>query len=350
MAPSTYVKRQIRELPPVYFALVMATGIVSISCYLLGFQLLSRLFFYLNNFQYGILVVLSVLKLAWFSADVAKDFSDSSKAPGFLTFIAASCVLGIQYAVLSTGYLAAAVLWCTGFAAWLIITYGFLLVLIVKPSKPSLDAGINGGWLVLVVATQSLSVLASKLAGHFFMSAETMVLLSAMAFFFGIFFYLLLIPILFFRMMFDPMKPQSFTPPYWVLMGAAAITSLSGSTLLQTLTAANYPDLIPICKAVTLAAWVIAAWWIPLLIILEIWRHFFRKIPFTYFPVNWDLVFTVGMYTASSFQLARLFGSPLLLILAHIMLYMALPVWLITFISMLFSFAGNVMKAVRHER
>lgn len=347
MALLPYVKKQIRELPPVYFALVMATGIISISCHLLGFELLSRLLFYLNIFQYGILFILSALKLALFSADVGKDFSDSNNAPSFLTFIAGSCVLGIQYTVLSKSYVPAIVLWSAGFVAWLIVAYGFLLVLITKPFKPPLEAGINGGWLVLAVATQSLSILASKLSMHFFLSAETVTLLSAMAFFLGIFFYLLLIPILFFRMTFDPMKAQNFTPPYWVLMGAAAITSLSGSTLVQTPAAAIYPELMSVSKAVALAAWIIATWWIPLLIMLEVWRHFYKKIPFNYFPVNWDMIFTVGMYTASSFQLAHLFRSQLLLIIAHIVIYIALLVWLVTFISMLYAFAINIMKGVR---
>src|SRR5207244_13259540 len=50
---------------------------------------------------------------------------------------------------------------------WATVTYTLFTVLTVKEQKPSLAEGINGGWLVSVVAAQSVSVLGSQLAPGF---------------------------------------------------------------------------------------------------------------------------------------------------------------------------------------
>jgi hypothetical protein len=42
--------------------------------------------------------------------------------------------------------------------------YAFFTATVVRESKPSLETGINGDWLLGVVATQSVSVLGTMLA------------------------------------------------------------------------------------------------------------------------------------------------------------------------------------------
>ena len=46
---------------------------------------------------------------------------------------------------------------CCG--ALVVTIYGVLAVLTVKPDKPSLTDGLNGGWLVSVVASQAVAML-----------------------------------------------------------------------------------------------------------------------------------------------------------------------------------------------
>src|SRR3546814_19704896 len=45
--------------------------------------------------------------------------------------------------------------------------------------------------------------------------------------------YLWLMPLLFFRYTFLPMSAAELTPPYWINMGAVAISTLAGATLLD---------------------------------------------------------------------------------------------------------------------
>jgi tellurite resistance protein TehA-like permease len=208
--------------------------------------------------------------------------------------------------------------------------------MITKPEKPSLEKGLNGGWLLLVVSTQSLSILGTQLSGHLPAPVQVTLFFTLAAYLLGVFFYLLLIPIIFFRLNFDPMEPQEFTPPYWVLMGAVAITTLSGATLIQTIGKTSvFTDMIPLLKGLSLFAWAVASWWIPLLIMLEIWRHFFKKVPLKYHANNWDTVFTLGMYTVCTFRISNVLQSSFLQQLPQVFIYLALITWLITFLAMI---------------
>ena len=89
----------VRTLTPGYFALVMATGIVSIACHLLGLSLLARGFLWLNVVIYATLWVLTALRVARYPAEVAADVMSHARGVGFFTTVAATCVLGSQFLI-----------------------------------------------------------------------------------------------------------------------------------------------------------------------------------------------------------------------------------------------------------
>src|SRR3546814_11437354 len=94
----------------------------------------------------------------------------------------------------------------------------------------------------------------------------------------GCMLYLSIITLIFYRLTFLHLTTAEFTPPYWINMGAVAITTLAGSTLiLNGGDQALIRDLMPFLKGFTLFFWAAATWWIPLLVILLVWRHGDRK-------------------------------------------------------------------------
>ena len=97
-------------------------------------------------------------------------------------------------------------------------------------------------------------------------------------------------------------------PLFWVVMGAAAIATNAGSTLI--LTEPDLPFLLamrPFVNGTTLILWAWATWWIPLLAIFGVWRHVVRRYPLVYAPMYWSLVFPLGMYAVAHLPtLARL--------------------------------------------
>ena len=73
--------------------------------------------------------------------------------------------------------------------------------------------------------------------------------------------------------------------------------------------------------------WAWATWWIPLLVLFGIWKHGVRRVPLTYTPMLWSLVFPLGMYAVASLRLSLAADVPLLRTMSLVMVWVALAVW-----------------------
>lgn len=147
--------------------------------------------------------------------------------------------------------------------------------------------------------------------------------------------YLNIITLIFYRFMFVKLEHSALTPPYWINMGAVAITTLAGSSLI--LHAAEWPLLVeitPFLKGFTLFFWIMGTWWIPLMLILMIWRHLYHRYPMTYDPQFWGMAFPLAMYTTSTYQLSKALGVPFLTVIPRFMIYIALAAWIFVFFGM----------------
>src|SRR5690606_22627266 len=112
--------------------------------------------------------------------------------------------------------------------------YAIFAVLTVKRDKPTLDRGINGGWLLAVVATQSIAVSSTLLgaSAHQPYRLELNFLALSMWLWGGML-YIWLMSLIFYRYTYFRLEPGDLTPPYWINMGAMAISTLAGSLLIE---------------------------------------------------------------------------------------------------------------------
>lgn len=318
----------IQKLHPANFAMVMATGIVSIASFQQGFRILAMALFVLNLLAYGILCVLTLWRVVCFRKDLLRDVSDHKTAPAFLTFSAGTGVLGSQVLLLTGQHHIAFYLWCITFLSWLGMTYTFLMILTVKTEKPTLEEGLNGGWLLFVVATQSISVLGGLLSSHPVPGAHLILLISFLIWLFGGMLYLWIISLIFYRYMFFQLRPGDLSPPYWINMGAMAISTLAGCILIDQAPAADFLlRMRPFLEGTTFLFWSTATWWIPMLILLGIWRHGVKRFPFEYSPLYWGAVFPLGMYTACTYRLAEVSQISEFSLLPMVTLWFALLAW-----------------------
>jgi tellurite resistance protein TehA-like permease len=317
------------NLFPGYFALVMATGIVSIAAYLLEMKPVAWGLLAINIAAYAVLWVLLLVRLVRFFPRVKNDITNHARGPGFFTVVAGTCVLGSQLVIVAGQYEAAIVLWFAGLLLWAIIMYAFFTAVTLREEKPQLEAGLNGAWLISAVATQSISVLATLIAAKFGSSRESLLFLALCMFLIGCMLYLLLIALIFYRFTFLKVTAATLTPPYWINMGAVAITTLAGARLIQS--TAEWPflvEILPFLKGFTLFFWAWGTWWIPLLFILGFWRHVYMRFPLRYDPQYWGLVFPLGMYTACTFQLSKAFGFEPLMMIPRVFVFIAFAGWL----------------------
>jgi len=143
--PPNVLSRAVANLFPGYFALVMATGIISIACFLLQMTTISFVLLIINIVAYAVLCLLLLLRLVFFFSRVKADINDHVRGPGFFTVVAGTCVLGSALLIVFDRYRPALVLWFAGMILWIVIMYAFFTAVTVRENKPTIEAGLNGG-------------------------------------------------------------------------------------------------------------------------------------------------------------------------------------------------------------
>ncbi|MBL0213416.1 MAG: tellurite resistance/C4-dicarboxylate transporter family protein [Myxococcales bacterium] len=331
---------------PAYFALVMATGIVSLACEVVGLHPVAVALFALNLGFYPLLWGLLIARVIRHRDRVRADLVHHARAVGFFTIVAATCVLGSQCLIVGDSLTAALGLWFAGIVLWAVLIYGVFAILTVKTEKPALADGINGGWLISVVAAQSVSVLGAQLAPTLGAHTEAALVFSLAMWLGGGMLYLWIISLIFYRYTFFTMSPSDLAPPYWINMGAAAISTLAGTMLVAA--APHSPALeqiLPFVRGFTWMWWATATWWIPMLLILGIWRHGIRKFPLRYDPLYWGAVFPLGMYTVCTFRLSRVVDAEFLGEISRVFVYAALGAWCVVAAGMVWHLLRGPRRA-----
>lgn len=314
-------------LLPGYFALIMATGIVSIACDMLDLRGLALVLLGVNWAAFVVLAGLTIARAIFYPQRLLSDLADHQRAPGFFTVAAAICVLGSQDVELLGATGIGLGLWWLGLILWGGISYAVFAVMAVRRVKPTLADGIDGIWLVAIVSTQAVVTLRGLIDTGTAPPEVIQFLVMAM-FVGGGMLYIALIPLIFYRLIFAPLRHEAFRPPYWISMGAVAITTLAGSILIMR--ADVWPLLtpfLPFLTGVTLACWAMASWWIPLLVLLTGWRSVCARGRFGYNPAIWAMVFPLGMYAACTHAFASAMGYSFLNPVAHIAIWVALAAW-----------------------
>lgn len=328
--PSSLWARAEHYFSPIDFAMVMATGIIAIAALLEGYMWLAWSLFFIDVFLFIFLLIFLLQRCLFQWPTLIKDFKSYERGPGVFTFVIAMCMIGNEVILFNKWMMLGKIILTIAVIFWLIINYGFFFYITTTNHKKSLKDGISGSWLLTVVSIQAIAVLIIYCSA----SSEAAMFIATCLFFTGCVFYLYLMSLIVYRISFFELHAKDLGAAYWINMGATAITTLAGSLLLLNgkefhLIAA----LLPFIKGLTLLFWSAGTWWIPLLIMLGIWRHGIRKVkpPITasgYSPTYWAFVFPLGMYTASTFRLSETLDLTFLKVIPKYFIFFAIITWM----------------------
>ncbi|MGN6272053.1 MAG: tellurite resistance/C4-dicarboxylate transporter family protein [Protaetiibacter sp.] len=327
------------RLTPGYFAGVMGTGIVSIGAQLTGHAALASVLFWIALVFYLVLVALNVWRFAAYRRQMSDDFHDPARAFGFFTFIAATNVIAAM--LLGVGLaLAAFVLLGIATLAWVVLGYVIPWTAVLgNPRRPMLDRA-NGTWFIWVVASQSIAVVAAGLEPLSPELRQPLAIVAIVAWSTGVVLYTACALFVMLRAMLYRLDPQDLDPPYWVAMGAVAITVVAGARIVEMADAPMIDVTRDLIAGLSVIFWAFASWLIPVLLAAGVWRHVVHRIPLRYQPTLWSFVFPMGMYAAASIYLGRADRLPIVETIGTLWFWAGLGVWCLTA-------AGTVVDVVR---
>jgi tellurite resistance protein TehA-like permease len=334
----------VRDLYPGYFALVMATGICSTALLDVGQVRASTILLAIAVVCFATLCGLLAWRLVRYPRRVVDDLGAPDRAFAFFTIVAASNVLAARLHA-DGNRIAVIALAVFGAVVWLALTYTIPVRLILGPRPQPILAGVNGTWFIWVVGTQSMAVSAAMLdspaSGH----ARLTALLAVLAWSVGVVLYLVVATLVLTRLLLLEVRPEDLTPPYWVTMGATAITVLSAAQILAMAPAAAVTATRPVVAGLGVVLWAFGTWLIPLLTAFGVWRHVLRRVRLGYLPALWSIVFPVGMYAVASMRLGEVADLPIVAWIGRTWTWVAVPVWLLVFSAMCQSLARSAIVA-----
>ena len=267
----------------------MALGILSVSAGLGGEQGLSV-----------VLLALALLALVvmapWVLLARSRGSSPLQGAFAWLTWAAACGVLAARFG--PSLWPAAYVLGGSAAIGWIVGEVLLARLLVAWPGGWR-RWEVGGSWLLAVVATQSMSILASTIGGSgWTVVAAILWLLGAMA-------YVGLITLIVRRILLGQVGVERHTPDYWISMGGLAITTVAAFDLANLLTGVTREWFVWL-GVISLVAAVL---WIPYLLSVEALLVRSRSFQRAYDALRWSTVFPLGMLSVAIYMLSQATGA-----------------------------------------
>jgi tellurite resistance protein TehA-like permease len=336
----------VESLTPGYFALVMASGIISVGLELEGFAVLSWLLLAACVAAFVVLLSLTVWRFVAYRAAVTEDFMDPRRAFGFFTFVAGTNVLGVRLGMEGLHGITALLLVLSG-CAWLVLGYVVPWTAVLGREERPVVAAANGTWFIWVVASQSVAIAAASIEPVFAGGRRELALLAVMSWSVGVFLYGAAGLIVSLRLMLYPFGPEELTPPYWVSMGALAITVLAGARIVEMADAPMVDATRDLIAGLAVVFWAFATWLIPVLVGAGWWRHVVRKVPLRYEATLWSIIFPLGMYAVAGIYLGDADDLPVVGLVGRVELWVALAAWTVVAVAMVRHVARTVVRGER---
>lgn len=344
----TRIRHAVATLAPGYFALVMASGIISVGLQLRGFRALSLALLAVAALAFVVLLIMTTWRLIRYRPALLEEFTNARRGFGFFTIVAGANVLGVRLGI--AGYPEiTAVLLAVGATLWVLLGYVVPWTVVIGRGRKPLIRAANGTWFIWVVASQSVATAAATLQPAASAGRHGLALLAVVSWSVGACLYLAIAFLVILRLVTYPLKPADLLPPYWVSMGALAITVLAATRLVEMVDAPTVATARGLMGGLAVVLWGFSSWLYPALVAVGWWRHVHHRVALTYDATLWSIIFPLGMYGVASIYLDDVYQLPLIGAIGGIELWVAFAAWVAVFAAMVVHLWNTVAIGRNHR-
>jgi tellurite resistance protein TehA-like permease len=342
----------VRGADPRAFAMVMATGIVSVALHQAGSPFLSAALLWVAVAGFVVLVGGFSWRAAGFFGDVRLDVTRPDRVFGYFAIPAAASVLAArlagrgQHDVVSFLAVLTVVAWAV--ACFLVIAFLAAGTGLVR----SRITEVNGTWQLWVVGTQSVAIAAVSAYTAGVVPDRLAAWAGLIVWSAGGVLYLAVTALVSTRLVTAGLAPGDPFAPYWVTMGAASITVLAAAQFLRITSFAVLSASRPAVTDVALAFWAIATGLIPVLLVTGAVRWLRGHAAQGFRRELWMMVFPAGMYATASMRIGTVAALPPVHEIGTAAVWVALAVWAAVFIGMVVwpvTWLRSARSAVRQQ-
>ncbi|MDN5919294.1 MAG: tellurite resistance/C4-dicarboxylate transporter family protein [Pseudonocardia sp.] len=329
---------------PDVFAVVMATGVVSVAARDHSYRWISLGLGLIAVVTFVVLGLGFVVRAATHPSRLVRLTRDPDVALRMFTFVAACSVLDARLgAYPAAGW----VLGGLGLAGWVVLTPLAAVDIASRPAADLRDRA-HGAWLLPSVATSGLAASAAEQGVH--VRSLSLVVVGAAALLLAVGIYIAVASVIVWRALAAPFTPAQVPPDSWILMGALAICALAGSGVLAAVRALGATEmLVQTVLSVTLVAWIAASLWIPVLLYAQMWRTDHMAGTLHYQGAWWSAVFPIGMYSAASAATGSELRMPALATISLVLFWVAFTVWTLVGTGLLHTGVSRALQLVRRR-
>lgn len=314
-----------------WFTAVMATSMIASISHLYGYEEVVPYFFIASLAILSTVVVFKSVQTVLFYKDALEEMINPEKTFYFFTIVGTVDFVGICFSRIFHLHTTASICWYVAIGLWLGVSLSSFSILFLnrKSEDRKIEDILHGGWFFATVGTQSTALLGVIVAAHAIRHVLFIQVFSFALWSVGASLYLVFMALIVLRLMFYRFDCNTVLSPYWMNIGAAAVTAITGTVLYQHIQAAGGPfvDFLPFLKGISLLFWSFGLWWMPFLIILTLRKLIYSDEGLSFTIGYWEIVFALGLYADSTIQMVGLFEGQYLVVISICFSIVCIILW-----------------------
>ena len=321
----------IKNFAPSWFAMVMGTGIVSItsqfySSYIPFLSLFGRLLFYFNILLFFLLLIPWSLRWVLYRKEALKDLYSPVMTHFYPTMPIAMVVIASGFMTFHREMVLVSVVF------WLLGVLGIVFFSLFIPFLGFRNDTTNMDHITPGMFIPPVGLIVIPMAGMAFLPLlsgelrDLLLIFNYFGFGAGLFIYISLLAITMYRFVLHRPMPGTLAPTVWVNLGpigggAIALVALaSGSSFITV----REPFFVA-----ALIFWSFGLWWVGMSLMMT--AHYIRRLSLRYGLSWWAFTFPLGIYVAASHMLSGVFRMKVLDHIGFALYWLLIAMWLITF-------------------